>query len=265
MSLSIFYGRSSSIIFGTCAVVLLLLSLLSPKLSASIRAASYAVISPVLSAAAAPVQMVTQNVDGLSRLTRLHAENTRLQAENIRLREWYGRAVALQSENQSLRGLLNVQPDPNYTYTSARILSDSGGSFAKTLMVKAGASDNVKSGQAVLSGQGLIGRIIETARKTARILLVTDMNSRVPVYIEGVNQHAVMAGRNDNTPELAYLPPEIVVKAGQRVMTSGYGGIFPEGLPIGVIIMDPKTAKPRVQLYTDFNALMHVRVVQTTP
>jgi rod shape-determining protein MreC len=269
-SVSAFRSRRSSIIFGACALLILLLTSINQNLNSRIRKHTYDVFTPVILAVSKPIHGMADQVKRLSTLTSLKEENARLTSENIRLRAWYNRAVELQTENASLRALLNVVPDPGHSFISARIISDVGSSFAKTLMVKGGLKQNIAEGQAVLSSQGLIGRIIETSQGTARVLLVTDINSRVPVYIEGINQHAVMAGQNNDRPELLYLPPDVKVEKGQRVITSGYGGIFPQGLPIGVIEhieqhTENGTLKhvPLIRLYTDFNGLLYVRVVNT--
>lgn len=262
VSASILQGHSSSLVFGVCAVLILSFSLISPRLSGYVRATSYDLFMPVISAINEPVYKLAYSIKTLTGLASLEAENQRLRDENIRLRSWYSQATKLQTENQSLRELLNVVPDPNHRYITARILSDAGSNFAKTLMVKAGKKQSVAKGQAVVSDKGLIGRVIETSHQTSRVLLVTDMNSRVPVYIEGVNQHAVMAGRNDATPALVYLPAGIQLKPGQVITTSGYGGVFPPGLPVGIVAADQNKA-PVVRLYSDFNALLYVRIVNT--
>ena len=86
-----------------------------------------------------------------------------------------------------------------------------------------------------MTGDGLVGRVAELGDHAARILLLTDLNSRVPVVIEETRERAILSGDNTERPALAYLPPDARVSSGQRVVTSGSGGVLPAGLPIGTV------------------------------
>ncbi|MEZ5919090.1 MAG: rod shape-determining protein MreC [Alphaproteobacteria bacterium] len=118
----------------------------------------------------------------------------------------------------------------------------------------------MEKGQAVLSGDGLIGRIIEAGQKTSRILLLTDMNSRVPVLVENTSQHAILAGDNGPYAKLLLVSTDSEITEGSRIVTSGHGGLFPKGLPVGMAV---KTADERivVQPYADFNRIVYVRII----
>src|SRR5262245_30718707 len=175
-----------------------------------LRAGAADTFAPVLSAIGQPVQEAAIFVRNVSGLTQLQAENLRLQQENQRLREWYQTALVLEAENKSLRDLMNIRLDPQNSYITARVLADSGNTFVKSLLVSAGSNEGVKKGQAVISGDGVIGRIVEVGKNTARVLLLTDMNSRVPVLVENSRQHAILAGENEQAPILAHLPPDSV-------------------------------------------------------
>lgn len=218
-------------------------------------------MTPMIGAVSKPVQDAATFVRNISGLSELQGENERLQNENARLREWYQTALLLEAENKSLRELLNVKLEPQSSYITARILSDVGSAFAKSLLVDAGLGSGVKKNQPVISGEGLVGRVIEVGNKAARVLLITDINSRVPVLIEGSNQHAILAGHNEAVPTLSYLPPDTEIKQGARVVTSGHGGLFPQGLPVGKIVMGEDGAYG-VELFADFNRMVYVRMVE---
>lgn len=217
--------------------------------------------SPILAAVSYPMQNITLFFHDITNLAQIQADRERLERENERLREWYQTALFLQSENQSLRALLNLKVDKKYDHVSARVLSDAGNTYLKSLVVIAGASDGVQKESAVLSAQGLIGRIIDVGDKTSRILLITDINSRVPVVVEDTGQHAIMAGSNDDLPRLIHLPQDSEISEGAHVITSGYGGVYPRGLPVGRVVMT-KQGKLGVMLFADFNALQIVRILQ---
>ncbi|MCD8496761.1 MAG: rod shape-determining protein MreC [Alphaproteobacteria bacterium] len=224
-------------------------------------------LTPLLVQAATPVHGAAAFVRDVSGLAALQSEIAALRDENARLREWYNRAVYLENENSSLRGLLQVTPDAPHEFVSARVISDAGNAYVKTLLVAAGSDDGVEKGQAVLSGEGLVGRILEVGRKSARILLITDINSRVPVIIQGSDAHAVLAGTNDDRPVLKHLPMGYKALEGAVVMTSGHGGIFPAGLPLGKIKAVPgKTSVGGpvfVDPLSDFTALSYVKIVNS--
>lgn len=189
--------------------------------------------APLLDIVNRPVQAAASYVRAASGLASLQAENARLQEENTRLREWYQTALVLQSENESLQSLLNITLPPQHSFVTARIVADAGGSYARTMLVLAGRNNNIDKGRAVLAADGLIGRIVEAGDRTARVLLLTDINSRVPVIIENTGIRAILGGTNSDRLVLDHLPPDGEPVAGARVMTSGHGGIFPHGLPVG--------------------------------
>ena len=105
----------------------------------------------------------------------------------------------------------------------------------RTVLVNAGTDDRVARGQAAITGEGLVGRLTEVGNRAARVLLITDLNSRIPVTIESSHANAVLAGDNSERPRLLYLPSPDAVKIGDRIVTSGEGGVFPPGLPVGVV------------------------------
>lgn len=252
-------GNLGSLVFIFAALALLTISILSPSAMGGMRSSISDMFSPALQVLSRPVQDAAVFVRNITGLAELQAENTRLQQENEKLREWYQTALVLESENNSLRDLLNVKLEPQNNYITARILADSGRAFVKSLLVSSGAEDGVRKGQAVISGEGLVGRITEAGQSTARILLVTDINSRVPVLVENSSQHAVLAGTNGANPELTHLPVGSEIEEGARIITSGHGGLFPAGIPVGRVVISG--GNPHVSLFSEFDRMVYVRVV----
>ncbi|PZO84344.1 MAG: rod shape-determining protein MreC [Micavibrio aeruginosavorus] len=242
------------------ATLLLTVSFVRPGVFGGVRSSVSDILSPALIVLSEPFRQIATFTSGVTGLSELRAENAQLRAENLRLREWYQTALMLESENQSLHALLNVKPDPTHRFITARVIADSGNSYVKSAIISAGQDDNVMKGQAVLSGDGLVGRVIESGRTSARILLLTDVNSRVPVILEGSRQKAILTGDNTDLPVLKYLPVDGDVRAGTRIVTSGNGGMFKPGLPVGIITIG-KDGQPRVKPYADISRIIHVRVV----
>lgn len=224
------------------------------------RAAAMDMAAPVLSAVSAPLNALTDNIDGFANLRDLKAQNIRLEEENARLQKWYEAALKLQAENQSFRELLNVKADPAITFVTARVISDAGGSFVKSVLLPVGARDKVQKGNAVMSGHGLVGRVMEVGQTSCRVLLVTDLNSHIPVILQNTRTKAILAGKNQDLMKLEHLPPDSGIAVGTRVVSSGDGGQLPPGLPVGTIVSvgaDGVWVKP----ISDIDKLDYVQVV----
>jgi rod shape-determining protein MreC len=199
------------------------------------RTAVTDMVTPILDVVSQPVDTFSGVLDQAESFTRLSAENQALKEQNARLLQWQAVAHRLEAENAALRNLNNMVPDPAMRYITTRVVGDPGGAFVRTVLINAGERNGVEKGQAAITGEGLAGRVAEVGQRSARILLLTDINSRVPVIVGTARDRAVMAGDNSNAPELLYLGPTAKVKVGDRVTTSGHGGVFPPGLPIGVV------------------------------
>jgi rod shape-determining protein MreC len=194
------------------------------------------VIAPVLGALSKPAASFSQVVDQFRELTQLHEENARLRENNVRLLQWQTAARNLEAENKNLRALLNFKPGSDPSFITARIIADTGGAFVHSLIFNAGSRDGVVKGQAGMTGQGLVGRVERVGDRSARILLITDINSRIPVLVGVDRVRAILAGNNSDWPKLVHLPPIKNVKVGDRVITSGHGGAISPGLPVGVVL-----------------------------
>lgn len=217
-------------------------------------------VSPVLNVMSRPAASVADGLEYFRQLVDLHDENARLREENARLRQWEQAALRMDAENRSLRSLLSFKPDPAATVVTGRVVGDPGGAFVRTVVVTVGEREGVERGQAVMSGQGLVGRIVQVGDWSSRVLLITDLNARIPVVLESSRQRAMLAGDNSDHPLLTYLPPNSEVTTGERVFTSGHGGLFPPGLPVG-IVEKGADGKPRVVPMADLSRLEHVQVI----
>ena len=191
--------------------------------------------APILEAISRPAATAAHVVESVVEVQNAFEENQRLKAENARLLQWKQAALRLEAENNSLRSLLRAVPEPSSSFITARVIAAPGSSFLRALVVTAGRRDGVRKGQAAITGAGLVGRVVEVGEWSSRILLLTDINARIPVVLESSRQRAVMAGDNSDQTRLLYLPPEAPIQVGERVVTSGHGGLFPPGLPVGVV------------------------------
>ncbi|HTO82093.1 MAG TPA: rod shape-determining protein MreC [Methylomirabilota bacterium] len=252
--------RLTLALLGAAAIALLAVERTSPTLAERARGAAADVIAPILDLLSRPSTSAAHAIDSVRELARLREENTQLKEEQARLLQWQTVARRLDHENQELRTLLNLAPDPKARFITARVVGGSGGAFVRSILVAAGARDGLRKNQAAITGEGLVGRVSEVGDRAARILLLTDINSRVPVFVERTRERAVLAGDNSDRMQLLYLPADITAREGDRIVTSGHGGVFPPGLPVGVIT-SIKGGVALVQPYVDWEQLEYVRLV----
>lgn len=192
-------------------------------------------LAPLYGLLAEPVRGARQAVTDLRGLAALQGENTRLREENERLRHWYSIAMALEAENASLKANLHWIPDPTPSYVTARVVADAGGVYARAVLLAVGPNHPIRKGQIALDADGLVGRVTEVGERSARVLLITDINSRIPVTLEGSGTRALLMGTNNPHPRLAFYPEGVHPAEGERVVTSAEAGAFPAGLPVGVV------------------------------
>ena len=242
------------------ALGILLLGRADPQIFERARMAVTDMTAPILDALSRPAITISHMIGEARELTRLRDENKILRAQNQRLLQWQTAARTLLSENSQLRDLLGFVPDKEASSVTARVIGDSGGSFVRSLLVSAGGRQGVRKGQAAMVGHGLLGRVAEVGRRSARVLLINDLNSRIPVVIETSRERAVLAGDNSATPRLLYLPITTTVKVGDRVVTSGHGGVFPPGLPVGVVTSAGEDGV-RLKPYVSASRLEFVRLM----
>jgi rod shape-determining protein MreC len=196
-------------------------------------------------------------------------QNHDLRRQLMEARALKDQLVALRGENARLRALLGVKTDPPLPMVFARTVLDARGPFANTRIADAGADKGVIEGNPVMSEHGLVGRVTGVASQVSRIMLLTDVESRTPVLIDRTNGRAILTGDGGPSPKLDYLRTHDVLREGDRVLTSGDGGVLPRGLPVGVAVkaldggwrvaLDADAAPiddVQILLYKDFSQLL---------
>ncbi|MBL6457285.1 rod shape-determining protein MreC [Belnapia sp. T6] len=216
-------------------------------------------LTPIWAALQQPVTAVRDAVQEAESLLSLRAENARLREENERLRRWQAVALALEAENALLQRQLAFVPETAPAYTTARVVADGGGIYARAVLLAVGPQHSVRKGQIALDERGLAGRVTEVGGRSARVLLATDMNSRIPVTLEGSRARAIMVGTNGARPRLQHWPEGSAPQDGDRVVTSAEAAAFPAGLPVGIVRRSEGGA-PEVELFARLDRLDMVRL-----
>jgi len=214
---------------------LMLLGKADTLLAERARMALADTLAPIYVALAEPLRSLRDAVAEATGLWDVRAENARLHDENERLRRWQSIALALDAENQRLKANLHWMPDPATSYVTARVVADAGGVYARAVLLSLGPHHGIRKGEIALDERGLVGRVTEVGARTARVLLITDLNSRIPVMLENSHAHAILVGTNGPRPRLIYWPEGSAPQEGERVVTSTEASAFPANLPIGMV------------------------------
>jgi rod shape-determining protein MreC len=220
---------------------------------------------PLVALVREPVAWSRRLGEELGAVFAVYAENERLREENRRLLAWQTQAVRLGVENRSLRTMLEMpDPPPAASLATARIVADAASPFVHTRLIDIGAPAGIQPGMAVLTPAGMIGRVIAVGDRSSRVLLLTDLNSKVPVIVEGSGDQALLAGDNSAEPKLEFLPLNPRFQIGDRVITSGRGGVLPPGLMIGQISRI-EGIRVAVRPAVDWDAVDFVAVLRHAP
>ena len=194
------------------------------------------ITSYVLEIVGLPINSINKAVNQINSLIFIYSNNKNLSIENKELYKWKDLAQKLLVENEELKKLLNgINNIPN-NFITAKVISNSSGSYIKTITINVGTKHGISIGNAVINNWGMVGRIIEVGKKSARVLLVTDINSQIPVYFEKSKHKAIIIGNNSDLLQVKYLKPRVKLVDKERIITSGEGGLLPRGLAVGMYV-----------------------------
>jgi rod shape-determining protein MreC len=192
---------------------------------------------------------------------KIYEQNQNLRRELQQMKAWKEAALQREQENAKLLDLNKVRLDPKFTRITGVVLADSGGPFRKTVLLNIGTRDGIMDGWAAMDGLGLVGRISGVANKTSRVVLLGDTSSRIAVTIDSGGQRALIVGDNTSRPTIQFLEYPETVRPGDRVITSGDGGVFPPGILVGQVIKS-QFGKLRVMPAADIQRLEFLRIIR---
>ena len=193
-------------------------------------------IMPVVHVIGAPVRWGKSAIGGIRDILTVYSQNKQLREENQLLIGWKNTALKLAADKKELEKALNYVPSKEVSYLTARIMADTGGTFARTLIVQAGSENGLKKGAVAVFPEGMLGRIVEVGTSVSRLLELTDYTSRIPVMVGKERFLCILTGDNTDYPKLISIPEGAEISVGDRVITSGHAGVFPSGIAIGTVI-----------------------------
>jgi len=211
-----------------------------------------------------PVAETARMLADLRAYSRVYEQNAELRRELQRMQSWREAALQLEQKNARLLALNKVRLNPRLTFVTGEVIADAGSPFRRSATVNVGRIDGVTDGAAALDGSGLVGRIAGVGERSSRIILLTDASSRVPAVVRPSGQRAIVTGDNGRAPTLEFVEQPDEINPGDRVVSSGDGGLYPPDILVGRVAVGPD-GRLRVQLAADYRRLDFVRVVRTPP
>ena len=209
--------------------------------------------------------VVSIPTDGFSYLSvsikehlNLYKDYGQLKKENEILKSNVTRLDFLELENTQLRKLIEEQVSSPSNLLSARVMLDKQSPYLNSFIINIGSNKNIKNGMAVLDGKNFIGRIVDVNFFSSRVLLVSDLNSKIPIITEPSGFQGILGGHGENKPSIEYLPENNSVGNGDKVFTSGKEGIFFPGIPIGKVKIEDDQFK--VKLFSDLSQVNFVNI-----
>ncbi|HYE42097.1 MAG TPA: rod shape-determining protein MreC [Caulobacteraceae bacterium] len=216
--------------------------------------------APVGKVLSAPVRWTGQGSDFIGQYFFAVRENRKLREQVAELESLRDANIALRNVNARYEALLKIRTEPAVPMATARAVSESRGPFVNARLIDAGTKAGVRVGNPVVNEHGLVGRVVGATTGVSRVLLVTDVASRTPVLIDRTDARAIMVGDGGGNPKIEFVRGHGAIKEGDRILTSGDGGVFPRGLPVGVAAKGIDGTW-RVRLFSDRGAIDFVRIL----
>ena len=208
-----------------------------------------------------PMTSVVKLAQDYQSYEKLLEQNKELRRELQQMKSWKEAALQLEQENARLLDLSQLRLDSKLTHVSGIVMADSGSPFRQSVLLNIGSRDGIQDGWAAMDGLGLVGRISGVGSSTSRVLLLTDNASQIPVILQPSGQDALVIGDNSFAPPVEFIENADLVRPGDRIITSGEGGVLPAGLLVGTLAMDPN-GRLRTRLAADYERLEFLKVLR---
>lgn len=242
------------------AFVLMLLNKTETILVEKTSSLATDVVSPMVDLLVIPARSIAGMYDYFRGLKEVYKDNEALREENKRLLAMYDKTRVLEVENRLLANLLNYVPPAEAKYITARVVAEEGDGFSHSVIAYTGGNRNVRKGQVALGERGIIGRVDKVGQMYSKIIMITDINSKIPVMVERTRVRGVLSGDNTPTPKMIFIPLDAELNVGDRIVTSGIAGVFPPGLPVGRVSSIEKN-NVKIKPFNALGSLEFVRIV----
>lgn len=241
-------------------VGLLILSMMDTPITQRLRSSVMDLLYPAIAWVSLPSDGISSSAEQLDAWIFLHTENARLRTENAHLHQWQQTAQALARENAVMREFMQLRPLHERSFVTARVAGSTQRPYAQHIQLTSGSFHGIAPHQAVVAPHGLIGRVQEVGNISARVLLVNDINSRLPVRTGDGRYKALLVGDNSPHPLLKHLPTDAALDTAEQIVTAHDGNVIPDGLLVGETYKDQQ-GNWRVRTYVDTTQLDLVQII----
>lgn len=216
------------------AIVLIFVARGHSDTFSTVRMSMANAVRPILTAVQEPVTWSQNWLGQMQTVAVLQLENKALREEVSTLREWHTEAVRLNAENRALRALLQTKQPHEITSAAGTVLADNGSSFGHSVLVTTPPDFLIQRGQVAMTGAGMVGRVVDVSANgnLARVLLLDDPASRVPVMIGETRMRAILSGQGSHELLLEHLPDNAQIQVNDKIVTSGNDGVLPSDMAL---------------------------------
>ena len=206
-----------------------------------------------------PIKFSGSTKDFFVKQVFVYKENERLKSELEKLKKNNLNSLYLKTENDSLQNVLKLKKDSPYTLVNAKVILDKSSPYLNSVIINKGSNSGIKLGMPVLNQGFLAGRIVEVNFTSSRILLLNDLNSRIPVVVSPNGFQAILSGVGKKEPSLQYLPENFKLSDKENlIFTSGKDGVLFPGIAVGQVIIEENEVSAK--LFSDPDQIFFVSV-----
>ena len=228
---------------------------------------SAGMVGPTLRAVGAPFRFTHGIFDGYINVVDVKRKNGELQKKLEALQLQNQKFSELEKENERLRRLLHFMDERPGTLTAARVIGEDVTNWFKCVIIDKGRGNGIGEKMPVITPEGVVGQAVEVSQWHTKVMILTDTNSAIDVYVTGKQARGILAGTGRTTLKMKYVLKNDDLEAGDRLITSGKDGVYPRGLPVGVVITVNKNvvglfAEVEVMPFNNFRKLDEVLVVR---
>lgn len=253
------FGRFETAVFMLLCVIFLITSKINHKITDGFAMIISNVAMPVSNVVSVPFNLVISLSVDFNELINARNHNEELLKENEKLKSLYIKSLSVIQENKQIKETTKYISLRSSEFTVAHLIGRSYQTYSNHVFISAGSIQDVKENDIVTGNNTLIGRIIQVGENKSRVLLVTDVSSRIPIVVSGSGVRGILSGNNSDLMEILYLEKDHEIKVGDLVFSSSDGDSIPPGMLVGVVVKTDKRYAA-VRMVEDINRLDMVSV-----
>jgi rod shape-determining protein MreC len=230
------------------------------NLSNELRVKSINAVYTITSIVSSPIGLIKNGLESIYEIQNIYQDNQKFKEMQLLDSASFQEMVSLKLKIAQYEKLLNATSDTEFDFRTSRIVADFSDNFNGTLIVNSGKKQNIKLDMPVSGSNGIIGRISHVSESLSRVLLISNINSRIPVIISEDGYHGMLIGQGRENPTIEFVEHIEKISIGDLVTTSGKGGIFPPFQLIGQVV-GKKSNEIEISIFENITALSHVKLL----